>query len=232
MNSSNELRSIIHGDSLIEMTRMESESIDAIITDPPYGIGFQYKEKEKTDNADDYWKWFNPFYEQMMRVLKKGGFYCIFQAYKYFPYYWKWYGKDIDVFISAKNFSTLFKTPINLGYDPAIIGFKFGSNPKLPENRKSRNFILCNTANNKQGVKIKSVGNNHPSPKPIDGIRYLVENFTCKGDLILDPFAGSGQTLVACKDLGRNYIGIEIQKEYYDFIYTRLNNYQSNELFK
>lgn len=221
------MNKVIHGESLSEMKKFGDEFFDAIITDPPYGIGFKYKEKEKADDPSSYWDWFKPYYIEMMRILKPGGFYAIFQAYKYFPYYWKWYGNDIDIFISAKNFSTLYKKSINLGYDPAVIGFKQGAEPNLPENRKSRNFVLCNTASNKQGVKIKSKGQNHPSPKPIDGLKYLIRNFTNIHDIILDPFAGSGQVLIAAQQSQRNFIGIEMEKDYYDFISTRLRQNQT-----
>ena len=63
----------------------------------------------------------------------------------------------------------------------------------------------------------------HPTIKPLPIIKNLIINSTQKGDLILDPFAGSGTTLVASKQLGRNYIGFEIDEKYVDICRKRIN---------
>jgi len=65
--------------------------------------------------------------------------------------------------------------------------------------------------------------NNHPTIKPIALMEYLIKMVTPKGGTVLDPFAGSGSTLIACKNLNRNYIGIEIDPEYIKIIKARLN---------
>lgn len=59
--------------------------------------------------------------------------------------------------------------------------------------------------------------------KPVKLLEYIILMTTKEGDTILDPFAGSGSTLVACKNTNRNYIGIEINKDYYNIINKRLN---------
>lgn len=63
---------------------------------------------------------------------------------------------------------------------------------------------------------------NHPTVKPLDMIRNLVENSSKSDDLILDPFMGSGTTAVACKELGRRFIGFEINKDYWEASQRRL----------
>jgi site-specific DNA-methyltransferase (adenine-specific) len=63
----------------------------------------------------------------------------------------------------------------------------------------------------------------HPTQKPLFLIQKLIELVTNPGDLVLDPFAGSGTTALACKELGRNYICIEKEREYVDIIHKRLN---------
>jgi len=62
----------------------------------------------------------------------------------------------------------------------------------------------------------------HPTQKPIELLEYLVKTYTQEGDLVLDNCAGSGSTLLAAKNLGRQYIGIEKDKEYYDICVERL----------
>ena len=63
----------------------------------------------------------------------------------------------------------------------------------------------------------------HPTQKPVALISTLVQWISNPGDLILDPFAGSGTTALACKELNRNYICIEREREYIDIIHQRLN---------
>ena len=66
----------------------------------------------------------------------------------------------------------------------------------------------------------------HPAPFPEILIKRIVKLFTFIGESILDPFMGSGTTGVACKELGRNFIGIEINKEYCDIASKRIDNTQ------
>jgi len=65
--------------------------------------------------------------------------------------------------------------------------------------------------------------NNHPTVKPLALMEYLIKMVTPKGGVVLDPFAGSGTTGVACKNLNRNYILIEKEPEYIDIINKRLS---------
>ena len=64
----------------------------------------------------------------------------------------------------------------------------------------------------------------HPHQKPLNLLKSLIELTTIEGQIILDPFCGSGSTLVAAKQLNRNYIGFESNAEYYDIAKTRLQN--------
>jgi DNA modification methylase len=73
-------------------------------------------------------------------------------------------------------------------------------------------------------------GNNHPTVKPIALMEYLIKMVTPKGGIVLDPFAGSGSTLVAAKQNGFQYIGIEMTEEYIPIIEARLNSVQSKLL--
>jgi len=62
----------------------------------------------------------------------------------------------------------------------------------------------------------------HPCEKPLNMMEDLVKSISNKEDLVFDPFAGSGTTLVAAKNLNRQFIGIEKEKEYYDICLERL----------
>lgn len=64
----------------------------------------------------------------------------------------------------------------------------------------------------------------HPTIKPLPIIKNLIINSTEEGDIVLDTFMGSGTTCKACQELGRKYIGFEINEEYYNIAKDRLNN--------
>lgn len=69
---------------------------------------------------------------------------------------------------------------------------------------------------------------NHPTIKPLELVKKHIEHATQKGDIVLDCFSGSGTTCVACKELNRNFIGIEINKEYWQISQDRLNGILAN----
>jgi len=76
-------------------------------------------------------------------------------------------------------------------------------------------------------------GNIHPTVKPLAPMEYLVKLVTVKDAIILDPFCGSGSTLIACRNLGRNYIGIDNETDYVDIANKRIaNTYYQQELIK
>src|SRR3990167_7931867 len=75
------------GDCLPFMRAMESESIDAVVTDPPYGIGFLYaRGRELCNNPQEYWKWYQPIHHECLRLLRPGGFWAVWQSGTYHRY--------------------------------------------------------------------------------------------------------------------------------------------------
>lgn len=70
----------------------------------------------------------------------------------------------------------------------------------------------------------------HPTIKPLEFVKKHILNSTNEGDLVLDCFCGSGTTLVACKELNRNYLGFEIDKEYYEISKNRLKGISQKEV--
>ena len=205
---------LLCGDCLEVMKELPEKSVDAIITDPPFGIGFRYgSEKEKFDDPESYWSWFQPIYSAMLKKLKPGGFVAIWQAQLYFRYFWSWFGDQIHIYAACKNFVQLRKTPINYAYDPIVMFYKEGSKPLRPKHPKRNvDFFVANTA--KWVTNTKAIERKHPCPRPIDQVEVIVENFTIFNGIVLDPFLGSGTTAVACEKLNRKWIGIEIEEKY------------------
>ncbi len=93
-------------------------------------------------------------------------------------------------------------------------------------------FPKASKSEKNKGCKDLEKGCFHPTVKPLALMRYLVTLVSRRGQTVLDPFAGSGTTLVACKELGRNYIGIELEEEYIPIIEARLKATKELEQFK
>jgi len=212
-------------DCLEGMRQLENESVDAVVTDPPFGIGFQYDEKEEHDNPEDYWEWLKPIYHKMQRVLKNGGFLAIWQPQKHFKHFWGWFGEDIHIYAACKNFVQIRKTPINYGYDPIVMRYKNGDKPLIPESQKrSIDWFVANTAT--FVTETQSLIRKHPCPRPIDQCLEIIDNFVIEGGIVLDPFSGSGTIPLAAKQTNRHFLGFEISQEYVDIANRRLR--QSN----
>jgi len=115
--------------------------------------------------------------------------------------------------------------------------FPFLIVPKASKTEKNRGCedleiseYLWNNKGNFQQIKNRK-GNFHPTVKPIKLTSYLITIGSRRGDIILDPFAGSGTTLISAKMLGRKYIGYEINKEYYEIAKRRIASIAHQEEF-
>lgn len=212
---------ILCGDALTELKKLDGESVDAVVTDPPFGIGFIYDGKAETNSdPDSYWHWLEPRMIEVYRVAKPGALFAVWQTQLYFRRLWDWFG-DIHVYIAAKNFVQIRPTPINYGYDPVVMFYKEGAAPLRPDKpMRSIDYSVGNTA--RFVSKVTSLERQHPCPRPLDQVFTILENFTLPGGVILDPFAGSGTTGVAAQQTGRKFIGIELNPEYVKLAEKRL----------
>ena len=105
------------------------------------------------------------------------------------------------------------------------------SMPEIPRKLYDRNLV-----NPKTVLKISSVPNNtgkqHPTQKPVALMEYLIKTYTNEGETVLDFTMGSGTTGVACANLGRKFIGIEIERKYFDIACERIEAaYAQGRLF-
>ena len=197
---------LIQGDCLIEMKQIPAGSVDAVITDPPYGI--QHVLNWQMDNQYDRF----PEMEQRFSPLP-------FLDY------------PTVVMFGANNFSD--KLPLGgwLCWDKRLnkrADKMFGSPFELAWYKSQKTKaqvkmirVLHGGAVNADGHGIKRV---HPTQKPVLLMEEIVEMFTNRGDTILDPFMGSGTTGVACVNLRRKFIGIEINKKYFEMAQKRIED--------
>lgn len=110
------------------------------------------------------------------------------------------------------------KAPGKNGIYGSYSGHEYQQQLGLGDSGSAARFFYCAKASKKE----RGEANHHPTVKPIALMKWLVQLVTPEGGVVLDPFAGSGTTLLACKELGRSCIGIEREPEYVEIIKRRL----------
>lgn len=219
------------GDSYKLIKEIPDNSIDLIIIDPPYLIentqggtrtnlaksirkmNTQIKEKDLTVGIN------SNILNELVRVLKNINIY-IWCNHKQIPEYLDFFVNQqkckFDVLIWNKtNAVPLYNNKYLTDKEYCLYFRKNGyCNPQSYEEAKTVYYMPINI---KDKEKYK-----HPTIKPLSIIKNLVKNSSNEGDIILDCFSGSGTTCVACKELNRQFLGIEIDPEYYRISLDRL----------
>ena len=233
---------LIQGDCLEVMKDIPDGSIDAVICDPPYGTTAC-----KWDSVIP----FEPMWEQLKRVIKPNGAILLFGSepfssalrmsnIKNYKYDWIWDKKIpsgmcnakimpmrqselISVFIEGKNFyyPQMEKRP------KPLKGGKIYGNSESAGNRGTKSLEAKYYTHKYPTThlvydKIRK-GSIHPTQKPVALMEYLIKTYTNEGETVLDFTMGSGTTGVACKNLNRNFIGIELDPKYFKIAEKRIN---------
>jgi len=200
----NLLDTVIHGDCIAAMDRMPPESVDFILTDPPYIVRYRDRYGRKVAN-DDNADWLTPAFAQMHRVLKPGSF-CV-----------SFYGwNKVDLFMQAWR-AAGFRIVGHL-----VFAKDYASSVSFLRHQHEQAYLLAKGDVELPDVRLSDVlefrytGNHlHPTQKPVSALRPLVEAFSSPGSVVLDPFCGSGSTLVAAREAGRQFIGIELDRRHH-----------------
>lgn len=236
-----------NGDCLEVMDKLIADGVvvDAIIADIPYGT---------TACSWDSVIPFDEMWLRLNKLIKPNGAIVLFGSepfssalrmsnIKNFKYDWIWEKSKTQGFFNAK------KMPLK---SIEYISVFYNQLPTYnPQNTSKINMIKSNSGKDKKhesgqngGVmKIKTYiqttsnyptqilkfnidTGTHPTQKPLKLMEYLIRTYTNENELVLDFTFGSGTTLVACKAINRNYIGIELDKGYFDIANKRLENVQ------
>lgn len=197
------------------MKLIKDKSIDLIITDPPYGV----RKKEEWDRKKYFLSNVKLWLDECLRISKTVIWFC---AEKMLPYILKNFEKEFKRLLiwnkpPGSQFAGAMNSNIWYSTEPILV---FGELPKGNKNKKYGYSCF-----NYRTVPQKKYG--HPTTKPLGLIEELIYFHSEEGDIVLDPFIGSGTTAVACKKLNRNFIGFEISKEYCDIANKRLQSVTS-----
>ena len=233
---------LLHGDCLELMKDIPDKSIDMILCDLPYGT---------TACSWDSIIPFEPLWEQYERVIKDNGAIVLFGSQPFttklinsniekFRYCWVWnkrkggnifnlkhqpYKIHEDICVFSKN--THRYLPImtpqkqrkskTYGIGEALGGGDYGD-VRIYKEKNPQSIIEISNANQK--------GKSHPTQKPVALLEYLIKTYTNEGDTVLDNCMGSGTTGVACANTDRNFIGIELDDEYFEIAKERIESHE------
>lgn len=236
------------GDCLIEMKKMPDKSIDLVLTSPPYNCGIKYNKHNDSMDWNDYYSWCGLWIKEVHRVLKDDGRLSLIHYFSL--------GRSsnrqaplmrlniIAENIGMKHHAVAVWWDITLTKLTAWGSWLSASAPYISS--PFEGVLIMYKERWKKDVKGKSTitkeefrescsgvwkipterDRTHPAPFPIKMANRCINLLSYEGMSILDPFMGSGTTGVACKELGRNFIGIEISPEYFKIAENRIKNTQ------
>ena len=231
---------LINGDCLVSMEGIADGSVDLLLTDPPYNLGLFMQERATNlkrmrenyfgaagwDNlsAEDWAESMDEFFGEAARVVRRGG--------------------ALIVFMAVIKLETLIGLAQKHGFYYKTTGAWHKLNP-MPRNM---NLHFINSTESwvyfVNGVKTGTFNNDgkalhdffetsvtpknekeygkHPTQKPVELMDYFVRTLTNPGDIVLDPFMGSGSSGVSAQGMGRKFIGIELDENYFDIAVQRM----------
>jgi len=195
---------IFNADCIETMRTFDRDSVDMILTDPPYIVGYRARDGRTVSN-DDNADWLRPAFNQMHRVLKPGGVCVSFYGWNrvdLFMQAWRAAGfRVVGHIVFRKQYASSARF-LRYQHEAAYLLAK--GNPTLPASPIPDVLDFPYTGN-----KL------HPTQKPVEALKPLIASFTRPGELVLDPFCGSGSTLAAARQLGRDWTGIELNPDYF-----------------
>lgn len=199
------INQIVTGDARLLAESIPDESIDLLLLDPPFGIGFDYGDGY-TDAPDEYHDLIRWIVATCNRIAKPGALCFVFQAQTRLRLTWPLFPDDSRIFAACKNFVQM-QGSVPHAYDPVIF-WRTAGKPLITG--KGRDYHVGNTANT--GNRGASEAGFHECPRPLDTIKYMVENFSPVGGVVCDLFAGSGTTAIAAKMLARQFVAFELRE--------------------
>jgi len=228
----------MHGDCLELMQRLKDASIDMVLADPPYGTTAC-----KWDSVIPL----EPMWDELKRVIKANGAIVMMASQpftttlissnmKMFKYCWVWEKSKPSNFLNCKKQPMRKVEDVAVFYAKQVIyrpqGLIVG---KQNSNSGTENTYGKVKSTWAQDITYTNYPHNilrfanivgrqaiHPTQKPVVLMEYLIKTYTNEGETVLDFVMGSGTTGVACKNLGRNFIGIELDCEYFEIAKKRI----------
>lgn len=190
---------------------MPSGAIDACITDPPYGTRSMYaiydggvQDAGQNDPAK-HWAIHGPILAEIRRILRPGGVLAWAAGIAYYDFFEDWFGPNRVWSLTRFGQSRIASSHVWICQTSEQVPIRF----------PDRDGVIFY----KPLPHLRAL---HPTPKPLEEMLFMVEELTTEGDIVLDPFCGSGSTLVAARRLGRRFIGCDRSEFYCQVTMQRL----------
>ena len=228
----------IHGDVLEVLKKLPSDSVGLIVTDPPYNLDKDYGTTKDNMEFENYLEFSRQWLSECKRVLKDTGTIYVFMGMRYVAYLYvimeKELGLEFNNWIAWYYTQGIGKTKSFSPRHDDILMFTKSKNYtfnlddiRVPQKyyRSVNNMRGANPGNVWEFSHVHYCNINrelHPTQKPEALYERMILASSNKGDLVLDPFLGSGTCLRVCQQLQRNCIGIDINKKYVDMAKERL----------
>lgn len=235
---------IYFGDCIEFMKTLNNESIDLTVTDPPYLINYSsFRTNSKVIKNDDNNKWVEPFFKELSRVMKKGSHlycFCDFEMSSDFLIeirkYWKVRNllcipRTIKGNGGERIFQQQFEYCIFATLGSKDEGRKFNetqilrpSEGYLKDKRYKPKEWLYRLPDHWYWTKASEFNHDrlHPNQKNVSCLKDMISLSSSPGEIVFDPFCGSGSTLMAAKELDRKWIGCELDEKYFEVAQKRL----------
>lgn len=223
---------LISGNNIEVMPKLGKGTIDLILTDPPYNISKENNFKTIGRSGIDFGEWDKDadiisWIKVSSDLLSKNGSIVVFNSWRNLGGISKELEKSGFIVKDLIRWEKANPMPRNrdrryiVDYEFAIWAVKKGS--KWTFNRQSDNYDRSELKYPITSKSEKKLGE-HPTQKPIKLMEELVLRHSNAGDVVLDPFMGSGSTGVACFNTGRDFIGIELDEKYFDIAKNRIKD--------
>lgn len=203
---------ITHGDCIEVMRQLPADSVDFILTDPPYLVNYRDREGRSIQNDVDA-DWLTPAMAEAYRVLKQDRVAIMFYGWTRVDAFfdaWKDAGfQPVGHLVFRKTYSSKSRF-LRYQHEQAYLLAK--GRPPLPKQPLGDVMEMPYSGN-----KL------HPTQKPVSVLAQLIRSFTLPGELVLDPFTGSGSTCAAALLTRRKYMGIELDAEFHEAASQRLH---------
>ena len=230
---------LINDDCFSALKKIPDNSIDLILTDPPYNIA-QYSTGNmsfdwRSDINNDLAEWdlnaLNPvdLLPEFKRILSPTGNIFIFCSYNLIGEYHKVFDPEFDTFQfmvwHKTNPVPNFRKSSFLNSCELIVScWNKGHTWNFTTQKDMHNFIESGICMGNERIKGKDGKTLHPTQKPVSILKKIINIASNENDIVLDCFNGVGSTGEASLSLNRRYIGIEIDKEYFEATKIRLKN--------
>ncbi len=231
---------IICGNSIDELKKLPSKSVRLVVTDPPYNLSKDYGNNQDKLEFDEYLDFSRQWLKETSRILTDDGTIYVFMGVRYISYIYTILEQELNM--TFNSWITWFYTQgigKTKGFSPRHDDIlMFTKNPKkyifhLDDIRVPQKFYRA--VNNMRGANPGNVWEfshihycnknrkKHPTQKPEGLFERMILASSDPGDVVLDPFVGSGTALRVCQQTGRNGIGIDINPEYIEMTKERLS---------